>query len=386
MAPAQGIIFPFPLPPGGTGELALSISDTTTDLGVPFQMVISADPATAAMQASFTLSVDPAQVLITGWSPGPALQAYLNANGPIGCDDSNTGSVLTAFFFLNVPFDPAVHGTDFVIVDCLAIAQQTGTTTATLTSTLGGATSTAVINFPGGTPIDPSQIPQPPQPPLPPGMGDYAMADASAIIGQPLSLPVDVTSTGPIGFTSLMIQTDVTQLSIVSVDPGPGLAQYIADNGPIPCDVMVTGDSAMVFMLFLVPFDTTIYGTDFVNVNCNVTATAPGTTQVLLINDMGATSGSATITIATASDAFVRGDSNVDGACNIADAVNTLNYLFNGGSVACMDAADMNDDGTVNLADPLALLNGMFGSTTPFVESCELDLSTDSLDCAITGC
>ncbi|MEM7164408.1 MAG: hypothetical protein AAF581_03035 [Planctomycetota bacterium] len=387
---AQGQGIPFPLPPiggGGPNTLDLTIADATSDLGVPFQMVISADSVGIASQASFTLNVAPADILITGWNPGAGLAAYLAANGPIGCDDSNTGSALNAFFFFGVPYDAAVYGDEFVVVDCLAIAQQVGTSTATLTDTMSGLVSTATVNFPGGTPIDPSQIPQPPQPPLPVpmGFGDYTIADATATIGQPVSLPVDVTSTMPLVLTMFTVTVDPTQLSISSIDPGAGLSAYIAANGPIPCDITMGGSQAVVFMLFLVPFDTALYGTDFVNITCDVVATTPGSTQVTVLNDVGQAS-IADVTIAAAGDSFLRGDSNLDGACNIADAINMLNFLFNNGPMLCMDAGDMNDDGGVNIADPLALLLSMFGGGPPIVETCGPDLSPDTLDCQVTGC
>ena len=49
---------------------------------------------------------------------------------------------------------------------------------------------------------------------------------------------------------------------------------------------------------------------------------------------------------------FSRGDSNADGSVNLADAIFTLNYLYqNGPTPECLDAADVNDDGSVNIAD-----------------------------------
>ncbi len=46
---------------------------------------------------------------------------------------------------------------------------------------------------------------------------------------------------------------------------------------------------------------------------------------------------------------FLRGDANVDGRVNLADAIFLLNYLFRGGPVPlCMDAADVNDNSAVH--------------------------------------
>ena len=55
------------------------------------------------------------------------------------------------------------------------------------------------------------------------------------------------------------------------------------------------------------------------------------------------------------------GDTNNDGALNIADAVNVLTYLFGGGSQPpCLKAADVNDDDGVNIADAVAILSYLF--------------------------
>jgi hypothetical protein len=60
---------------------------------------------------------------------------------------------------------------------------------------------------------------------------------------------------------------------------------------------------------------------------------------------------------------FIRGDANVDGAVNLADAFAIFNTLFIYGSfhyLACEDAADANDDGAVNIADAIFTLNYLF--------------------------
>ncbi|MFN0058933.1 MAG: DUF2341 domain-containing protein [Planctomycetota bacterium] len=64
---------------------------------------------------------------------------------------------------------------------------------------------------------------------------------------------------------------------------------------------------------------------------------------------------------------FIRGDANLDGLINIADAIAMLNYLFAGGAANCLDAVDANDDGAVNVADAIFLLSYQFesGATPP---------------------
>ncbi len=59
---------------------------------------------------------------------------------------------------------------------------------------------------------------------------------------------------------------------------------------------------------------------------------------------------------------FRRGDSNGDGWIDIADAVNTVLYLFvgEGRMLPCPEAADANDDGWVNIADCIFTVNYLF--------------------------
>ena len=87
-------------------------------------------------------------------------------------------------------------------------------------------------------------------------------------------------------------------------------------------------------------------------------------------------------------DTFVRGDVNIDGSINIADAVFLLEALFvpNATPTSCADAGDINDDATVNIADAVTLLNGLFVPGEPAPPNvCASDPTVDALDCADTG-
>lgn len=89
---------------------------------------------------------------------------------------------------------------------------------------------------------------------------------------------------------------------------------------------------------------------------------------------------------------FKRGDANVDGGLNIADAVYILSNLFPpaGGppGLSCQDSADANDDGGLNIADAIALLGNLFptGGPAPLPApfgACGPDpTDADPLDCA----
>ncbi|MCA8959262.1 MAG: S8 family serine peptidase [Planctomycetes bacterium] len=87
---------------------------------------------------------------------------------------------------------------------------------------------------------------------------------------------------------------------------------------------------------------------------------------------------------------FRRGDLDGNGS-DIADAIQMLGYLFQGGAQpGCLDAADVNDDGAVNLGDPIALLGYLFqGSAPPPAPgptTCGVDPTSDTLDCNDSGC
>lgn len=79
---------------------------------------------------------------------------------------------------------------------------------------------------------------------------------------------------------------------------------------------------------------------------------------------------------------FVRGDANVDGSVNLADAFAILNALFIWGSfhyLACEDAADANDDGAVNITDAVFTLNHLFigGRPIPPPNECKFPTEED---------
>jgi hypothetical protein len=82
---------------------------------------------------------------------------------------------------------------------------------------------------------------------------------------------------------------------------------------------------------------------------------------------------------------FRRGDTNVDGALDIADAILIISYLFGEGQPpTCLDAADGNDDGLVDIADAIAVLGYLFGEAGDLAEpfpGCGVDPTADGLGC-----
>jgi len=81
---------------------------------------------------------------------------------------------------------------------------------------------------------------------------------------------------------------------------------------------------------------------------------------------------------------FIRCDTNRSGACDIADAVSLLQYLFQGGPCTCFDACDCNDDGSINIADAIFKLEFLFGGGSPPPSPyplCGPDPTPDPLSC-----
>ncbi len=83
---------------------------------------------------------------------------------------------------------------------------------------------------------------------------------------------------------------------------------------------------------------------------------------------------------------FERGDVNVDGTTNLADALFILNFLFTRGETPpCQKSADIDDSGRLNIADGYALLGNIFrGGGAPLPEpsaGCGSDPTLDELGC-----
>jgi len=83
-------------------------------------------------------------------------------------------------------------------------------------------------------------------------------------------------------------------------------------------------------------------------------------------------------------EVFRRGDSNADGAVNLADAIAVLSHLFAGEELQCLNAADTNDDEKLNVADAVRLLAYLFAGApalpSPF-GSCGPDPTPGPLTC-----
>ncbi len=87
---------------------------------------------------------------------------------------------------------------------------------------------------------------------------------------------------------------------------------------------------------------------------------------------------------------FLRGDCNVDGSVDIADAVTNLTYQFIGTfTPTCFDACDFDDSSFLDVSDPIASLSYQFLGTAPPAapgfETCGVDPTEDNLTCESFG-
>ncbi len=86
---------------------------------------------------------------------------------------------------------------------------------------------------------------------------------------------------------------------------------------------------------------------------------------------------------------FRRGDANLDGLTDLADALTILDGLFLDLDLTCPSAADVDDSGALDLADPIQLLTALFGTgyaiPGPTID-CGVDPTRDSLSCPPATC
>jgi hypothetical protein len=81
---------------------------------------------------------------------------------------------------------------------------------------------------------------------------------------------------------------------------------------------------------------------------------------------------------------FLRGDANGDASFDLADVIDTLDFIFQGEPVPCLVALDSNDDEQVDIADAVFSLAALFtGGAEPAPPGllCGTDETTGPLDC-----
>ena len=220
------------------------------------------------------------------------------------------------------------------------------------------------------------------------------------------SLGLDTSTTGPfrkliVGFASL----NPGVCEIADIQLGSGLLTYIAQNNEPPaCDIVIFppapgSPAGAITKLFLdVPYDSQVYGSEYLIVEFDVTANEPSPTTIQLFGEEAYERGregqliilpngcdSADVT-ALPPTTFLRGDANSDSSVDVSDAVTILLYLFAGRTLNCEDAADFNDGGSINIADAVLLMNALFTNIQAQSPVCGSDETADDLSCNTYGC
>ena len=225
------------------------------------------------------------------------------------------------------------------------------------------------------------------------GTGDLGVAvpDLTVGPGETFTVSVHIDEPQPIDFLTFFMNTDPMGVQFLAWTPGAGLQAYLDANLPPPqCDVFVDPMSFMGLMMMLPPYESATYPTErslhdlaeFYRITAVANGAAGTTTSLDWFADsmVGIASGAATITIGEPAETLMRGDVDGDLNCNITDAVNLLGYLFTGTFTPnCLDASDVDDDGTVGIADAVNLLSGLFGTGFVLEDTCQEDVTPDSL-------
>lgn len=224
-------------------------------------------------------------------------------------------------------------------------------------------------------------------------------SDVVTAPGEEFTVSFHVDTEGPIIaiYASAFISTD--ELSVVSVQPGDGLEEYVSTSGPMPaCELPFTVESVSTNLVFNAdtPFDSSIHGTHLMTITYISDAGFSGTPFFSLGGWYTPTTsaqgsvvydgGSILVTTEPMEEPFLRGDTNQDGTNDIADPVRLLEHLFVSPNLDCPDTGDWNDDGLLDLSDAVSLIGSLF-SAGDFESYCRGDDEADGLaPCSFSSC
>ncbi len=220
------------------------------------------------------------------------------------------------------------------------------------------------------------------------GTGGTLLASVPDVTVAPntmFQLVVEVTDPNPIQGIIAMLNTDPSQVQLLSGTQGQGVLDYLTANGEPPqCDIIVDPGSMFGLIFFGVPYETAVFGTEILVITAMSPATPGSYSVTYMLDNFGAIAdGIATVTVTDGNVApkeLVRGDVNDDGTCNISDPINLLGYLFAAGDVPnCLDSGDIDDNGVVGIGDAINLLSGIFGTGFIMDEACQADATDDNL-------
>lgn len=221
-----------------------------------------------------------------------------------------------------------------------------------------------------------------------PGSPSFSLGADEVVTGTVPNIPVLIESDGPAIMAFGMIETDADELQIVSLNVGPSLQAFIDDGGQVPtCDLIIEGaGGSAIFSMIHPEFDPAIYGNEYLTITVMVSGDAGTQTDVTISSFEG--DSTTTVSIVAAQTELMRGDVNIDGNCDVTDAVELLNAIFVPGSDAdCEDAGDIDDNGALEITDAVLLLGALFADGAPIDDTCQVDSTADSLTpCETTAC
>lgn len=176
----------------------------------------------------------------------------------------------------------------------------------------------------------------------------------------PVECFVELIPLWPTGFQGTEVDTGVIQLEWHNLEPYYDVLKIQENNADLVGlvynsqeSVQISGLSTGVHTFTLIA---ELAGYESAGITCQVEVTGPP-------------------------PIFKRGDANIDGKVDLADAISILEYLFQDGDASpCMDTTDVNDDGNIDLSDPVAALLYLFSNEdipAPGADNCDLDPTAD---------
>lgn len=117
---------PAPLPGPTSGMMSID-SNLSVNAGDTVQVIVTADLAVGSY-LHLDLFWDPGLIWFSGWTPGAAMEAYANENDD--CDvfvyPMAPGMLLADSLFYEEEFNSAIHGTEFLILEFVAMVDAMG--------------------------------------------------------------------------------------------------------------------------------------------------------------------------------------------------------------------------------------------------------------------
>ena len=199
-----------------------------------------------------------------------------------------------------------------------------------------------------------------------------SVGETTASGGDIAEVPVTASHTFDVtGFTFTVDfapdQLSVVDFEFVSSISSLGLVIANADEGW--CSVAILSSAPSTVIL---PAGDNLLGTLSVEVQptSGTASSAPITFSTDDVNELSGPTLSVTpyldsgevLILGAPASTFIRGDADLDLDVTVLDVIEILDFIFGGGTLGCLDAADVNDDSAVRLLDAVTLLQHLFSS------------------------